>query len=343
MILERDILEPARLHLEQLLKRPVKAKAARGQHDGPDAIFHAGDLVFVVEARASNRLAVVRQACEQARRCATAGGPGTIALVAVPFMGPTGRQACAEADISFIDAAGNARIETPALLVHVQGRPNTSSVRGRPSSVFAPRSSRVTRLVLLDPERWWQQKDLAAEAGIGRGTVSKIVARLRGNGLLEANNGLVRPSDPSLLLDAWKDEYDFSRHRIVAGHVDARSGEELADRFAQAARQHSVEYGFTGFPAADRLAPFAGFRLVAAYLRRPPQEMLLQSLGFHNEDKGANLWLMIPDDDGVFAGSKDIAGRPCVSAVQTYLDLLNMPERAKETADQLRKVCLSWR
>ena len=344
MIVEMDILEPVRQRLEEVLKRSVKAKASSNGHEGPDGFFHAGEFVFVVEAKASNRLASIRQACEQARRFAQEKGPTAIPLVAVPFMGPSGRQACEEAKVSFVDVAGNVHIEAPGLFVHIQGRPNPSSVLGRPSSIFAPRSSRVARLLLLDPKRWWQQKDIAEEAGIGRGFVSKIVARLNSDGLLDANDdGRVRPSNPNLLLDAWKDEYNFSRNRIVAGHVSARSGEELADRFVEAARKHDVEYSFTGLPAAAKLAPFAGFRLVATYLRRPPQETLLQSLGFHKEAKGANIWLVVPNDEGVFAGSKEIAGHVCVSAVQAYLDLLEMPERAKEAAEHLREECLNWR
>ena len=344
MIVEMDILDPVKKRLEEVLRRPVRTKVIANGHEGPDGIFQAGEFVFVVKAKASNRLASVRQACDQARRFAHEKGPKAIALVAVPFMGPSGRQVCEAAKISFADAAGNVHIEAPGLFVHVEGRPNPSPVLGRPSAVFAPRSSRVTRLLLLDPKCWWLQKDIAEAASIGRGFVSKIVARLKSDSLLDANDdGRVRPSNPNLLLDAWSDEYDFKRHRIVAGHVSARSGEELADRFADAARKHDVEYGFTGLPAAAKLAPFAGFRLVAAYLRRPPQDALLKYLGFHKEDKGANTWLMVPADEGVFAGSQEISGHVCVSAVQTYLDLLNMPERAKEAAEHLREVYLKWR
>lgn len=344
MIVEMDILEPVRQRLQEVLKRSVKAKAASNGSEGPDGYFIAGDFEFVVEVKGSDRLAAIHQACENARRHARKKSPRAIPLVAVSYMGPSGRQACVEEKVSFVDVAGNAHIEAPGLFVHVQGKRNPSSTLGRPSSVFAPRSSRVSRLLLLDPKRWWQQKDIADEAGIGRGSVSKVVARLASDGLLEAKkDGKVRPFRPNLLLDAWKDEYKFRRHKVVAGHVSARSGEELAERFAEAARQHKAEYSFTGLPAAAKLAPFAGFRLVAAYLRRPPKEALLQSLGFHREEKGANIWLVMPADEGVFAGSKEIEGHACVSPVQAYLDLMQMPERAKEAAVHLREVCLKWR
>ena len=45
---------------------------------------------------------------------------------------------------------------------------------------------------------------------------------------------------------------------------------------------------------------------------------------------------------GVFAGARDLGGRPCVSPPQVYLDLLHLPERAKEAAEQLRSDKLRW-
>jgi hypothetical protein len=341
---EAEILNSAREKLQEFLKRPVRAKKRRPRNNGPDGLFHAGKYLFVVEAKSSNRMASIHQACQQARMFAQGASPSAVPLVAVPFMGPSGRRACDEAKVSFIDAAGNAHIEAPGLLVYVEGKRDRSPNRGRPSSVFAPRSSRVARRLLLDPGRSWRQKELAEETRLGRGFVSRIVARLAEDKLIERTEaGLVRPSDPNLLLDAWKDEYRFRRHHVIAGHIAARSGEELVDRIIGVARKHDIEYALTGLPAAAALAPFAAFRLAAAYLRRAPTEPFLTSLGFHREERGANTWLVLPADEGVFDGSKSLGGRMCVSAVQAYLDLLHMPERAAEAAAHLRQVCLKWR
>jgi hypothetical protein len=202
----------------------------------------------------------------------------------------------------------------------------------------------LTRLLLLDPNRWWKRAEIAAESGLGKSFVSKITARLSEDGLLVENEEKqIRAHNPAHLLEAWRDEYEFRSHRVIAGHVGARSGEELADRFAALARQYDIQYSFTGLPAAAKLAPFAGFRLVAAYVRHAPEDRLLGAIGFHRGDKGANLWLVLPKDDGVFAGSREIDGHVCVSPVQAYLDLLSMPERAKEAAGHLREVYLTWR
>lgn len=340
---EADMLEAIRQRLREALKAPVEI-AQPGGPLGPDATLHARNHRFVMEMKGSNRLATIRQACAAARAHAGRAGADAIPLVAVPFMGPSGRKACEEANVGFVDAAGNVQVEAPGLFVHVEGRRAQGAVRGRPSSAFAPKSARVARLLLLDPGRWWRRADIASEAGLGKSFVSKITARLRDDGLLAENEAKqVRALNPVHLLEAWQDEYRFRRHGIVAGHVGARSGEELADRFATLARQRGLEYGFTGLAAAAKFAPFAGFRLVAAYVRRVPDDQLLGELGFHRGDKGANLWLVVPNDEGVFAGSKDIDGHVCVSPVQAYLDLQGMPERAKEAAAHLREACLTWR
>lgn len=340
---EADMLEAIRRRLREALKAAVDI-AQPGGSVGPDVTLHARNLRFVVAMKGSNRLATVRQACAAARAHASRAGADAIPLVAVPFMGPSGRKACEEANVGFVDAAGNAQVEVPGLFVHVEGKRAEGGVRGRPSSVFAPKSSRVARRLLLDHGRWWRRSDIAVEAGLGKSFVSKITARLRDDGLLDENEAKqIRARDPVHLLEAWQDEYRFRRHGVIAGHVGARSGEELADRFAAIAKRRGLEYGFTGLAAAAKLAPFAGFRLVAAYVRRVPDDQLLGELGFHRGDKGANLWLVVPNDEGVFAGSKEMGGHVCVSPVQTYLDLRSMPERAKEAAAHLREACLTWR
>jgi hypothetical protein len=152
----------------------------------------------------------------------------------------------------------------------------------------------------------------------------------------------VRARDPKLLLRAWQAEYRFEKHEVRRGHVSARSGEELVDRVVRALGQHSAPYAMTGLAAAWRLAPFAAYRLVAVYIGERADESVLTSLNWREDAAGANLWLVRPNDAGVFQGASDVGGVQCVSAVQAYLDLQGMPERSDEAADHLRKELLPW-
>jgi hypothetical protein len=59
-------------------------------------------------------------------------------------------------------------------------------------------------------------------------------------------------------------------------------------------------------------------------------------MGFHEEQKGENVWLVVPNDEGVFDGAAERDGIRCVHPVQVYMDLKNHPERSAEAAEQLR-------
>lgn len=343
MVDEADILERIPALLEEITGLRARDHRVRPHH-GADLMLRLGAHRVIVEAKSHSRAAVVAQAAQHARDAAKRAGPNVIPLIAVPYMGDVGRSICNDAGVGFVDLSGNAMIQAPGLRIDVTGKPNRFIQRGRPSSVFAPKSSRVARLLLLDPKRWWRQTELSNEGKLGPGFVSKICARLELDHLIERDsNGALRPRDPTILLDGWKNEYDFRRHDVREGHVSARTGEDLAKRVLEATHEHGFTTALTGLPAAWLLAPFAGFRLVAVYVNKLPTQRLLDRLKWHEEKRGANLWLVRPNDEGVFHGAKTVKGMSCVSPVQAFLDLQAMPERSEEAAEHLRKERMQWR
>jgi hypothetical protein len=264
-------------------------------------------------------------------------------------MGQVGRELCESSGTSWLDLCGNAKITAPGLRIWIEGRPNKYIDRGRPPNLFAPKSSRIARQLLLDPLdalepiRFKSQAQLAQETGLDDGYVSKIVRGLAQEQYLVVDDaGAVRPRDRNVLLDAWHDAYDFNRHRMIKGHVAARSGEELLGRLVEAIKREKSEWAVTGLGAAWLYTHFAAFRLVTVYLSAMPSRAVLKQIEFSEEPKGANLWLALPDDEGVFHGSQVVEGIRCVSPVQTYLDLKAQPERAKDAAAELRRKLLDW-
>jgi hypothetical protein len=340
MITEQDILDRAPDLLARLSGMQVQPHP---QHHAADLVLRLGDRILILQAKSNSHAGPVAAAAEAAARAAAQLDPNAAGVVVVPFMGELGRRICKEAGVGYLDLSGNAHIKALPLLLHVEGRPNRFLSRGRPSSVFASKSSRVARLLLLDPARWWKQSELSQEGNLGAGYVSRICKRLDAEQLIDRNDEhALRPRDSNLLLDAWQSQYRFDRHDIQRGHVAARSGEELLDRVSKVLDTASVHYAATGLAAAWLLAPFAGFRLVTFYMDDAPSEQLLRQLKWHPEERGANLWLVRPNDAGVFHGADDVQGVSCVSAVQAYLDLEAMPERAEEAAAHLREERLRW-
>ena len=318
----------------------------------PDGVLKAGPFVFVVEwksvATAASIGSVVtnlRRHAEEIERARKFDGK-VIPLMVVPFMGDIGRERCAEHDVSWLDLSGNARIAAPGRLrILIEGKPNRHKRRGRPSTAFAPRSSRVARRLLMHPDEPLTQRQLARATGMDEGYTSRVVGRLLEEGLIVRNAaGAVRPTDPDLLLEAWQEAYDFTKHHVFRGHVAARSGDALLHHLAASLNRASVLYAATGLAAAWCLGPYAGFRTASVYLREEPSPDLTAALSFREDARGANVWLVVPNDEGVFHGATTRrVGVACVHPVQAYLDLHAHPERAVDVARELRSEHLGWR
>lgn len=338
-------VEPAIVELlSDFVGSPVDVQHVGYKDRAYDFVVAAGANRFITEYRSTPSSAAIATAIDGLARAADDEVAASLPLLVVPFMGEVGRKLCERAKISWFDLCGNANIVAPGLRILIAGRPNKFIERGRPPNIFAPKSSRVTRSLLLEPQRFQTQAELARRTGLGDGYVSKIVRRLESEQYVVVDDsGAVRPRNPDLLLDAWHEAYDFEHHRIIKGHVAARSGEELLRRVGTVLSHGPIEWAVTGLGAAWLYTSFAAFRLTTIYLSSLPSRRLLNEIEFSDEPKGANLWFVLPDDDGVFAEKTLMdGGMCCVAPLQTYLDLKGQPERAREAAAELRKSYLKW-
>ena len=241
---EDQALKEVARRLAELLESPAKASQPAGSAAGsqPDAVVRAGGHVYLIEWKASGDVAGVSAGIRQLASIRNGSRASQVALLAVPFMGEAGRRICSESDVSWLDLSGNARIDAPGVHVRVEGKENRFKRRGRPSNPFAPKSSRVARWLLLHPDEYHVQQELAAAIDLGAGFVSRVVRRLEELELIERNEqGAVRASDPKLLLEAWGEHYEFERHHLLRGHVTARSGDELLARVSSALTSAGIE------------------------------------------------------------------------------------------------------
>lgn len=310
--------------------------------NGADLVVTAGQT-FVIVVNKSTAAAPIAAAAKKVHSCAARIRRRTVPLVVVPFMGEVGRKVCEEAGVGWFDLSGNARIVAPPIRVIVEGKPNRFKTVGRPRSVFAPKSARLVRWLLVHTDEFLTQREISRTTGLDEGMVSRLVARLNDEGYLARDDrGGIRAKDPVLLLDAWREAYQFSKHTLLQGHVAARSGDALLRFVADTLSDRKVEHAATGLAAAWALTHFAAFRIATVYLASDPSPELLSQLGFREDARGANLWLVIPSDEGVFQGAIDKDGIRCVHPAQVYVDLKEHPERAAEAAERLRAELLTW-
>jgi hypothetical protein len=325
---------------------------------GADFLISAAGYNFLVEFKISTGAALVEAAARQVRQYAEQAGKNAVALLAVPFMGGTGRRLCEEAGVSWLDLSGNARIVAKGLRIIASGQPNRFREAGRPRNLFAPKSSRLIRWLLIHPEASFAQREIARATEMDEGFVSRLASRLEAEGYIIRNkDGSIQAKDSALLLDAWQEAYRFSGHTLIQGHVAARSGEELLLFVRDVFAARNMEYAVTGLAAAWAFTRFAAFRTATLYLPQDPPQQLLEELGFRKDSRGANLWLAVPNDAGVFQGAVNVILNKngetggvidnreicCVHPVQVYLDLKGHPERSGEAAQRLREELLTWR
>jgi len=257
-------------------------------------------------------------------------------------MTPAGRRAAEDVGVGWFDLAGNAHLAIPgAALVEVEGRPRRARPRGRPATAFSQRGSRVSRALLIEPERHWTQKELVAATALAQGTVSRVLARLVDIGLVTRDDeSRYSVPAPGELLDAWRDEYECQRHEILPMHLTG-AGVALAREVAGRIEGIDVGHALTGLAAAWLYDGFAQFRVVSVFVDENPYEVA-EKIGARMDPRGANVHLIRPADEGVFFGSREVDGPRCVHPVQAYLDLGGLPERADEAAKHLREKWIHW-
>ncbi len=306
----------------------------------PDLVLHlGGDRLIVVEVKGSDDVATLERAAAQVENYI--GHQKGIGIVAVPYMGPKARTWAEKAGVSWADLSGNADIRGEGLCIVVSGQKNRYASPGRPSNPFTPRFSRVSRALLKEADRWWRQADIASKVGLPSGTVSKVVQRLDALELIERNaSDEIRARAPSVLLDSWVQRYRFDHHILRRYHIVARSGVEALAALAEALTLREVKFAATGLSAAWHYTAFADFRLNTFLVDQHPLEP--EALGLRPVERGENVWLLVPQDEGAFYGRAQ-QGIWCAHPVQVYLDLLSHPERAIDAARELRHQWMTWR
>jgi hypothetical protein len=308
-----------------------------------DGCINIKNQNFIVEIKSASNSAQISSAIQTLKSFRSSLEGSAISLIAVPFMGEVGQRLCKEAGVSWLDLSGNADISAPNLRVLITGRPNRFKGPGRPANPFASMSSRIARWFLIHPDKAINQRELALKTDMDEGFTSRIVSRLEEEGLVgRKKDGTVQVLDPDLLLDSWREVYDFNKHQILKGHIAERSSSEVLKKLSDLLVNNGMPHAATGLCAAWLLNEYATFRIVTFYIKSPPSGDLFKKLGFREESSGSNVWIVVPKDEGVFYGSKKVEKIRCVHPVQVYLDLFGHPERAKEAAENFRHEILKW-
>ena len=170
--------------LGQWLDGPVETEFLGWQKNHKtDVVIRTREFTLAIEVKGTDDIAVLKRGCHQLESY-TREMEGAILVLAVPYMGPKARAYAEDRGLSWLDLSGNADIRGPGLRILVQGNPNRFASPGRPSTVFSPKASRLSRAMLVEPLRRWLQAELVDTTQLSAGYVSKVMGRLVEDGLV---------------------------------------------------------------------------------------------------------------------------------------------------------------
>lgn len=261
------------------------------------------------------------------------GAARSYGLAAAPYISLRAAEVCKEGGIGFIDLAGNCRLVFDQIFIERRGFPKPRLEQRPLRTLFAPKASRVIRVLLEEPKRSWQVQELARQGKVSLGQAFKVKERLLDLDYARAEEEGLRVQRPEALLREWASVYSYQKNVLL----DCYGSGEVADlerNFSDYCRANTLPFAFTLFSGAARVAPFARYSRGFAYMAGNVAEVA-QRLGWKPVPSGANFTIMTPFDEGVFYGKREMDGETVASDVQLYLDLAGYKGRGEEAAEFL--------
>jgi len=317
-----------------LKEPPAPVELSRGD-EGPDLAAKLSlpeeEQRILFECKSIGQPRVARNAVNQILRYLERY-PGYYGVFAAPYISPKSAEICSQEGIGYLDFAGNCRLSFGRIYIERKGTENPFAERRDLRSLYSPKASRILRVLLTDPKRVWKVEGLAEEADVSLGLVSKVKALLTDREWIIIQRDGLRLSEPEALLHEWSQNYSFRKNE-VRDFYSLRTVSEIESQIPEALSGKSVKYALTGFSGAARFAPAVRYQRVMTYVEAP--EDIASLLGLKPVTSGASVSLLVPYDEGVFYGTRDIDGILVASPVQVYLDLVGYRGRGEEAAKEV--------
>lgn len=270
--------------------------------------------------------------------------PQATPVFIAPYISPAVKQLCQEKGVGYLDLEGNARIAFGGVFIERFVDHKPVSQHRELKSLFRPKSAQVLRAMLREPDRAWRVTELSEASGVSLGHVSNVRTGLMDREWARASDDGLVLSQPTALLDAWRDSYTAPPGERLRFYTPLHGGGlEEAARSALRADSGPGRAAFASFSAAQWLAPYARTGTHYFFADDEGLRKLQVALKLAPTAKGENVVITLPKDLGLLADTVEPApGAVCTNPVQTYLDLAIAGERGAEAADHLRQEKLSW-
>lgn len=327
------------------VEESVPAAALRILRAAPavDAVLVGGngELPVHVEYRARLRGPEARSVAERLR-----GAPAP-AIVVSKETTARAREILGELGIGVVDAAGNAHIDLPGVVIHVE-RPVRSNASHPLGGRLRGKTAVIVQALLLDPDREWKVIDLGERAGASLGMVHRALSSLERRELVSAEGaGRTRRRrlvNPGALLDLLAEDLEDRGVETLPAYRFSQAAEDLPRALSARLRKHGIAHAVTGTAAANLLAPhLTAVPVTAAWITADwPLADAAGAAEAEPTERGPNLLLMQAGDDGPLAFAEERSGVALANVFRVYVDARRDLQRGPEQAEHLRREAIGF-
>lgn len=290
------------------------------------------EQILIAEVKRSGQPRYAREAVNQLFRYAQSI-PDAYGVLVAPYISPQAAAVCMQEGVGYVDLAGNCHLHFGQVYIHKEGNPNPFAQKRDLRSLYAPKASRVLRVLLTHPKQTWKVQALADEASVSLGQAANVKKLLADREWIQTKPTGFSLNEPAALLAEWAKNYDYHRNQVQDCYSFEAVG-EIEASLATVCQREEIPYALTGFSGASRLAPAVRYQRATAYVQ-DPSERLVTLLNLKPVPSGANISLLTPYDAGVLYGAQDYDRIQVVSPIQLYLDLQGFRGRGEEAAQVL--------
>src|SRR2546427_8565285 len=269
--------------------------------------------------------------------------PGAYPVAAAVYIGPQSARILKSHNLGYVDLSGNCSLAFENVLIEKDGkrnvRPSTRPLR----SLFAPRATRVVRVLLVEPGRAWRLEELGKAAAVSLGHSHNVVKRLEELAWAERDaDQRIRLSKPADLLEAWCESYTYRANEITSYLAPERVTRKFMGEVARIAAGEGRRYAFTLNAGAALLVPSLRLPTMHCYLEGDPGPVA-RTLGLRPAaEADATLHFLGPYDPGVLHAAFEKGGLKVVCLPQLYVDLMHYERRGPEQAEHLRREAMGY-
>ncbi|MBM3221317.1 MAG: hypothetical protein FJZ38_22040 [Candidatus Rokubacteria bacterium] len=197
------------------------------------------------------------------------------------YVSPGNAQRLREADVDYVDAAGNLLIHRPGKLHFLKsGARSRPLAESRPGRLFMPSGLQVLFVLLIEPAAAdMPYRELALHSGVALGSIAVIMNELEAKGYLARGRERSRLVRRRELLERWVSGYSEQlRPKLLLGVFIAAEKDAGANwqHLREVLRQRQIAAAVTGGLGADELTHHYRGETLTAFVSDLPKGVLQQ-------------------------------------------------------------------